>query len=73
MTGLPGLKSARLAAGLTQEEVADLIGVHPQSIYMYESGKSDSSVDVLRRLAAALSCTPGALLDEPEAPAEGAA
>lgn len=74
MAGLPGLRAARVAAGLTQEEVAEKVGVSGQSIYYYESGRGDPSTKVLRLIASVLDVSSDLLLDEPaEAPAEGAA
>jgi len=67
------LKDARKRAGLKQEELAEAVGVHPLTISHFECGRVEPSLDTLKRLAAALGVQPGALLDEPEAPAEGAA
>lgn len=74
MAGLPGLRAARVAAGLTQEEVAEKVGVSGQSIYYYESGRGDPSTKVLRLIASTLNVSSDSLLDEPaESSAEGAA
>lgn len=68
------LKESRKQAGLTQEELATLVGVHPLTISHFETGRVVPSLDTLKRLAAALGVQPGVLLDEPaESPAEGAA
>ena len=39
MTFAAQLKQARLAAGLTQSQVAERLGVTPQAVYFWESGK----------------------------------
>lgn len=39
MTFATQLKQARQSAGLTQSQVADLLGVTPQAVYFWESGK----------------------------------
>lgn len=51
--------SQRLAAlrkekGLTQQALADLIGMHVIQIRRYESGASQPTLDVIRKLALAL-------------------
>lgn len=48
------LIQARLAAGLTQAHLADRIGAKQSSISRLEGGDAEPSVDMLRRLAAAL-------------------
>lgn len=35
------LRNARLAAGLTAEEAARIIGVHPNSLLMWERGETE--------------------------------
>ena len=72
-TRVPGLPPARKKAGLTQVSLAHLIGVHPVTVARWETGERSPDLDTVQRLAAALGVQPGALLDEPEAPAEGAA
>ena len=67
------LKEFRRQTGLTQEALADLVGVHPLTISHFECGRVEPSLDTLRRLAAALGVQPGDLLNQPDAPAEGAA
>jgi ribosome-binding protein aMBF1 (putative translation factor) len=48
------LIQARLAAGLTQQQLAQRIGTKQSSISRLESGTAEPSFDMLRRLAAAL-------------------
>ncbi len=42
---------------LTQQEMADMIGIHVNQIRRYESGATQPSLEVLKRLAVALSVT----------------
>jgi transcriptional regulator with XRE-family HTH domain len=48
------LIQARLAAGLTQAQLAERIGTKQSSISRLEGGDTEPSFDMLRRLAAAL-------------------
>jgi transcriptional regulator with XRE-family HTH domain len=48
--------------GMTQEELAETIGVTPPSISQLENGKQGFTNDTLEALAEALNCTPGDLL-----------
>ena len=48
------LVEARTAAGMTQQQLAERIGTKQSSISRLESGDSEPSFDMLRRLAAAL-------------------
>ena len=48
------ITEARLAAGLTQEELADLIGVGRTQIQRWEYGYNHVRVDVLMRIGEAL-------------------
>jgi DNA-binding XRE family transcriptional regulator len=48
------LKHARLALGLTQKQLGDLIQVSPQAFYYYENGKRDVSIPTIIRLAKVL-------------------
>lgn len=49
------LVRARLAAGLTQAEVAKAIGTKQSAIARLESGESNPTLDMMARLATALS------------------
>ena len=73
MPGLNHLRLLREAAGLTQQDLAKLTGLTTATISYAETGRVEPSLDTIRRLAAALNVQPGVLLDEPAAPAEGAA
>jgi len=50
------LKIARLAAGLTQDELAVAAGTNDVSIFRYEAGLHKPKVDIISKLAAALKC-----------------
>lgn len=67
MTFASNLRAARIAAKLTQQELADAVGVNNRYISLIERGDRDPvtrSVTFLQRLASALDVEPGALLDE---------
>jgi transcriptional regulator with XRE-family HTH domain len=48
------LRRARVEAGLTQEELADLASVSVGPIYLFESGKSSIRLDTLLKLLEAM-------------------
>lgn len=56
------LRAARKAKGLTQAQVASLVGIRQQSYYLYESGKQDPKSDVLACLCTALDVSADYLL-----------
>ncbi len=60
------LAALRKAKGLTQQAFASQVGVHVIQIRRYEGGKSQPTLDVIRRLAIALSVSSDTLLFEPE-------
>ena len=47
------LRAARLARGLSQEELADLAGLHRTYVGSVERGERNISIDSMERLAAA--------------------
>jgi len=51
------LVAARKARGLTQEGLADLVGLTKLQIYRYERGSSQPTLDALKKIAQALSVT----------------
>jgi DNA-binding XRE family transcriptional regulator len=57
------VKAARLRAGLTQECVAELVGVHWQTITYLEKGRYPFSVATFARLSQVLETSPNRLLD----------
>lgn len=50
------ISAARLAAGLTQSQLAERIGVAPQHVGRWERGERKPKVDALIRIADALGC-----------------
>jgi len=60
------LAALRKAKGLTQQALADIVGVHVMQIRRYEGGISQPTLDVIRRLAVALSVSADTLLFNPE-------
>lgn len=57
------LRAARKKLGLSQEQVADLSGVHATEVSRIEAGKRDPRVSTVKRLAKAVQMKPGQLLD----------
>ncbi|MDW7671998.1 MAG: XRE family transcriptional regulator [Bacillota bacterium] len=61
------LKEGRLAKGLTQKEVANLIGSNQQNITSYEKGRSHPPLDVLKTFIELYELDPYVLLElEPQ-------
>lgn len=58
------LAALRKQRGLTQETLADLIGITKTQVYRYESNGSQPTLDVIKRLAIALSVTTDELIFE---------
>jgi transcriptional regulator with XRE-family HTH domain len=56
------LVSFRKEKNLTQQALADRVGIHVIQIHRYESGASQPSLEVIKKLAVALSVTTDALL-----------
>lgn len=48
------IETARRAAGLTQEELAEKVGVTVSAIANYENGRRRPRADILKRIAQAL-------------------
>lgn len=57
------LKAARKKLGLTQEQVAELSGVHATEVSRIEAGKRDPQVSTVEKLARAVELRPGQLLE----------
>ncbi|MEA9393610.1 helix-turn-helix transcriptional regulator [Acerihabitans sp. TG2] len=65
--GFPEKLSAhRKALCLTQQQMADKIGMHVSQYKRYESGASQPVIDVFRRIALALNVSADMLLFEPD-------
>jgi transcriptional regulator with XRE-family HTH domain len=54
---------ARDLAGITQEGLSELCGIHPTEISRIENGRRDVKITTVARLSQALGTTPGALMD----------
>lgn len=65
---IPGLRTAREAARLTQKELAAAVHLSEHAVYLFERGTTSPSLDTAKALAAALGTTVGALLGETELP-----
>lgn len=51
------IKELRQKAGLTQQELAEAVGVNRPALAMWEIGKSWPSAQILPEIAAALKCS----------------
>jgi len=58
------LADLRKLRGLTQEGLAEQIGITKTQVYRYEKGNAQPTLDVIKRLAVALSCTTDQLIFE---------
>lgn len=56
------IRAARIAAGMTQQQLADALGVAQQSVTRWETGEREPRISTLRRIAAVLGCDVTALL-----------
>lgn len=50
------IRAARIAAGMTQQQLADALGIAQQSVARWETGEREPRVSTLKRIAAALGC-----------------
>lgn len=57
------LRRARLAASLSQEELADIAGIDRTYVSALERSRYAATVDVIERLAKALRIMPSSLLE----------
>ena len=65
------LHAARINAGLTQQRVSERLGVTPQSVRNWESGRSEPAEETVDRLAALYGILPARLAGQaPEQPPE---
>jgi transcriptional regulator with XRE-family HTH domain len=58
------LRRARVAAGLEQKPLAQLVGTDPAEISRYETGKADPNPKRLKQLADAVGKTPEDLMPD---------
>lgn len=61
---LRGLRQAREAKLLSQQELAEKAGVHKTTIYRLETGDVEAQYRTIRKLAAALEEDPATLIGE---------
>ncbi len=57
------MRALRNQAGLTQAEVAEAVGIAPESMSRIERGRLGPSTDLVTRLAKAIGVEPGALFE----------
>ena len=69
MVHLVHLHRRRLEAGLTQEELAAKVGRSRYAISQIEQLRTEPRVTTIRRLAEALQCVPGELMEPSSTPA----
>ncbi|HTW97643.1 MAG TPA: helix-turn-helix transcriptional regulator [Acidimicrobiales bacterium] len=60
------LVAIRKERNLTQQVLADRVGIHVSNVRRYEAGTSQPTLDVLRNLALALNISADSLLFEPD-------
>jgi len=60
------LREKRLEAGISQEQLADRAGLHRTYVSLIERGKRTASIEVVRRVAAALGVTMADLISATE-------
>ncbi|MDP9367968.1 MAG: helix-turn-helix domain-containing protein [Chloroflexota bacterium] len=65
------MRRHRVAAGLSQEQLAELSGLHFTYISEIETGKRNPSVNVLRKIASGLNVRLSQLVSEAEVLDEG--
>lgn len=58
------IKKYRLEAGLSQEELAELAGLHRTYVSLLERGQRNPSLEVILSLGKALKKSPGSLVNE---------
>jgi transcriptional regulator with XRE-family HTH domain len=59
---ISNVKQRRLTLGMTQEQVADRLGIKQPSYAAIESGRCNPGLDVVERVAEALGCEADELL-----------
>lgn len=64
------IRAERARHGMSQRELADIVGVVQMSIVRWESGASEPSVRHLFKMAQLFGCTPEYLLDMVSMPNE---
>lgn len=62
------IRRLRTERGLTQEALADLVGINRNYVGMLERQENSPTIDMIERLAEALGVEPTVLLERPTAP-----
>lgn len=57
------IKEARLERNLTEEQLAELIGISPRTYRNYETGKTVPRIEIIRNLCIALDTSSDDLLE----------
>ena len=70
-TSLPNLRAARVAAGLSQEELAERSGMSSHSIISYELGRAKASIAAANLLGDVLGVDPTVLCENPSVEVTG--
>lgn len=63
------IKEIREEQGIKQKELAAMIGIAPNTLSQYESGKREPDIETVKRMAVALNVTVDSLLGQKEKPA----
>lgn len=58
------IRTLRRKLGMTAEELAKRVGVHPLSIYRYETGQREPGISIANKIAHALHCKMEDLIKE---------
>ena len=58
------IKQARITKGLSQKELAALLGTTPQNLAQYENNRRRPKINTLRNIASAMNITLGELSPE---------
>ena len=67
---MKSLREHRLKANLTQAQVAEKLGVQPSTVTMWETGKREPNINMLRRLSELFGCSVDGLLGGTQEPEE---
>ena len=60
------LKALRLLRGMTQQQLADAVGITDAAVCQHESGAREPNLDLIRKYCKVLHCTPNELLADPK-------
>lgn len=62
------IRSRRTALGITQQELAERMGIGQATVARYEVAPQNLTLELLERIAVSLDTTPASLLTDPDAP-----